>query len=161
VGERGRQLRLIHVCRVGAAAQRCAAPCRGARPSAGQAAASSSGARIPAPRAAAAAHAALCSADPVPSPSCLQASIQAAATVWGLEVLRYEIRDIMPPSAVRNAMELQAEAERRKRAQVGLRGRLTGAGVPGCATSWRCFLGGGVGGGIRNVMELPLCGVAG
>jgi hypothetical protein len=25
----------------------------------------------------------------------------------------------MPPSAVRNAMELQAEAERRKRAQVG------------------------------------------
>jgi hypothetical protein len=89
------------------------------------------------------------------------ASIQAAATVWGLEVLRYEIRDIMPPSAVRNAMELQAEAERRKRAQVGLRGRLTGAGVPGCATSWRCFLGGGVGGGIRNVMELPLCGVAG
>ena len=32
---------------------------------------------------------------------------------------RYEIRDIMPPAAVRNAMELQAEAERRKRAQVG------------------------------------------
>lgn len=32
---------------------------------------------------------------------------------------RYEIRDIMPPSAVRNAMELQAEAERRKRASVG------------------------------------------
>lgn len=32
---------------------------------------------------------------------------------------RYEIRDIMPPVAVRNAMELQAEAERRKRAQVG------------------------------------------
>lgn len=31
---------------------------------------------------------------------------------------RYEIRDIMPPAAVRNAMELQAEAERRKRAQV-------------------------------------------
>lgn len=52
-----------------------------------------------------------------------QASIQSAATVWGLEVLRYEIRDIMPPSAVRNAMELQAEAERRKRAQVGPPGR--------------------------------------
>ena len=32
---------------------------------------------------------------------------------------RYEIRDILPPVAVRNAMELQAEAERRKRAQVG------------------------------------------
>ncbi|KAI3432389.1 hypothetical protein D9Q98_003945 [Chlorella vulgaris] len=46
------------------------------------------------------------------------ASIQSAAMNWGLEVLRYEIRDIMPPSAVRNAMELQAEAERRKRASI-------------------------------------------
>ncbi|EFN52198.1 hypothetical protein CHLNCDRAFT_8146, partial [Chlorella variabilis] len=46
------------------------------------------------------------------------ASIQSAAQVWGLQVLRYEIRDIMPPAAVRNAMELQAEAERRKRAQI-------------------------------------------
>lgn len=38
--------------------------------------------------------------------------------MWGLEVLRYEIRDITPPSSVRHAMDLQAEAERRKRAQV-------------------------------------------
>lgn len=45
-------------------------------------------------------------------------SIQPAASAWGLEVLRYEIRDIMPPPSVRQAMELQAEAERRKRAQI-------------------------------------------
>ena len=31
---------------------------------------------------------------------------------------RYEIRDISPPPGVRAAMELQAEAERRKRAQI-------------------------------------------
>lgn len=31
---------------------------------------------------------------------------------------RYEIRDISPPAGVRAAMELQAEAERRKRAQI-------------------------------------------
>lgn len=46
------------------------------------------------------------------------ASIQPAASAWGLEVLRYEIRDILPPAAVRQAMELQAEAERRKRASI-------------------------------------------
>jgi len=45
-------------------------------------------------------------------------SIQPAAAAWGLEVLRYEIRDILPPPSVRTAMELQAEAERKKRAQI-------------------------------------------
>lgn len=45
-------------------------------------------------------------------------SIQPAASQWGLQVLRYEIRDILPPPAVRTAMELQAEAERKKRAQI-------------------------------------------
>lgn len=45
-------------------------------------------------------------------------SIQPAAEAWGLEVMRYEIRDILPPPAVRTAMELQAEAERRKRASI-------------------------------------------
>ncbi|KAK4375738.1 hypothetical protein RND71_006415 [Anisodus tanguticus] len=37
---------------------------------------------------------------------------------WGLKCLRYEIRDISPPPGVRTAMEMQAEAERKKRAQV-------------------------------------------
>ncbi|KAJ8901950.1 hypothetical protein NDN08_004152 [Rhodosorus marinus] len=45
-------------------------------------------------------------------------SLNEATTPWGLKCLRYEIRDILPPASVRQAMELQAEAERRKRAQI-------------------------------------------
>lgn len=41
-----------------------------------------------------------------------------AATTWGLKVLRYEIRDITPPTDVIRAMELQITAEREKRARV-------------------------------------------
>ncbi|KAL2550902.1 SPFH/Band 7/PHB domain-containing membrane-associated protein family [Forsythia ovata] len=45
-------------------------------------------------------------------------SINYAAKDWGLKCLRYEIRDISPPRGVRAAMEMQAEAERKRRAQV-------------------------------------------
>uniref|UniRef100_A0A6N2LL20 Band 7 domain-containing protein n=1 Tax=Salix viminalis TaxID=40686 RepID=A0A6N2LL20_SALVM len=45
-------------------------------------------------------------------------AINLAATDWGLRCLRYEIRDISPPRGVKQAMEMQAEAERRKRAQI-------------------------------------------
>lgn len=45
-------------------------------------------------------------------------SINSAAEPWGVKCLRYEIRDITPPESVRHAMELQAEAERRKRATI-------------------------------------------
>ncbi|ACO63478.1 band 7 stomatin family protein [Micromonas commoda] len=45
-------------------------------------------------------------------------TINEAATDWGLECLRYEIRDIVPPTGIKVAMEMQAEAERRKRATV-------------------------------------------
>ncbi|XP_020092863.1 stomatin-like protein 2, mitochondrial [Ananas comosus] len=45
-------------------------------------------------------------------------AINEAATDWGLKCLRYEIRDISPPPGVKAAMEMQAEAERRKRAQI-------------------------------------------
>ena len=83
------------------------------------------------------------------------AQINAAAANWGTEVLRYEVRtmgrwsnmrqcyqratyrphfppqsqikDITPPSGVRAAMEMQAEAERRKRAQV--RSMMGGSGA--------------------------------
>lgn len=77
----------------------------------------------------------------------LQESINMAAKSWGLECLRYEISmfwqcintfsiffswqflcnsfcgcpsvgDISPPRGVRAAMEMQAEAERKKRAQI-------------------------------------------
>ena len=45
-------------------------------------------------------------------------AINAAASDWGIVCKRYEIRDIAPPQAVRVAMEMQAEAERRKRALI-------------------------------------------
>lgn len=45
-------------------------------------------------------------------------TINEAAGVWGLKCMRYEIRDILPPRGIQNAMELQAESERRKRAAV-------------------------------------------
>jgi regulator of protease activity HflC (stomatin/prohibitin superfamily) len=46
------------------------------------------------------------------------AAINDAARAWGLECMRYEIRDILPPPGIKQAMEMQAEAERRKRAAV-------------------------------------------
>ncbi|KAG2424705.1 hypothetical protein HXX76_014281 [Chlamydomonas incerta] len=45
-------------------------------------------------------------------------TINEAAEAWGLQILRYEIKDIMPPRGIVQAMELQAEAERRKRASI-------------------------------------------
>lgn len=44
--------------------------------------------------------------------------INEAAQAWGIECLRYEIRDIIPPASIKQAMEMQAEAERRKRAEI-------------------------------------------
>jgi|TARA_B100000524_G_C23567961_1_gene340738 hypothetical protein len=46
------------------------------------------------------------------------AAINSASEAWGIACMRYEIRDITPPRAVRAAMEMQAEAERRKRALI-------------------------------------------
>ena len=45
-------------------------------------------------------------------------SINEASSVWGIQCLRYEIKDITPPTNVRTAMELQVAAERQKRAEV-------------------------------------------
>jgi len=45
-------------------------------------------------------------------------SINEASNVWGIQCLRYEIKDITPPDNVRQAMELQVAAERQKRAEV-------------------------------------------
>lgn len=44
--------------------------------------------------------------------------LKEATKEWGLQCLRYEVRDIRPPMGVSQAMELQAEAERRKRAEI-------------------------------------------
>lgn len=46
------------------------------------------------------------------------AAINDAASPWGIQVLRYEIKDIVPPQSVMEAMEAQMKAERVKRAQI-------------------------------------------
>ena len=45
-------------------------------------------------------------------------SINQAAEPWGVQVLRYEIKDITPPKSVLEAMERQMRAERDKRATI-------------------------------------------
>lgn len=45
-------------------------------------------------------------------------SIDQAAQAWGIKVLRYEVKDILPPESVKNAMEAQMTAEREKRASI-------------------------------------------
>lgn len=45
-------------------------------------------------------------------------SINQAAETWGIQCMRYEIKDIHPPQSVLRAMELQVAAERQKRAQI-------------------------------------------
>jgi len=45
-------------------------------------------------------------------------AINEAANVWGIQCLRYEIKDIKPPQSVLQAMEAQVTAERQKRADI-------------------------------------------
>jgi regulator of protease activity HflC (stomatin/prohibitin superfamily) len=44
--------------------------------------------------------------------------INEASTSWGVQCMRYEIKDMIPPHEIQQAMELQAKAERHKRAQI-------------------------------------------
>ncbi|MES2215393.1 MAG: stomatin-like protein [Pseudomonadota bacterium] len=45
-------------------------------------------------------------------------AINQAAKAWGIQCMRYEIKDIQPPQTILKAMELQVAAERQKRANV-------------------------------------------
>lgn len=45
-------------------------------------------------------------------------SINVASKAWGISCLRYEIRDISPPATVRQSMDSQASAERKKRTDI-------------------------------------------
>lgn len=45
-------------------------------------------------------------------------SINHASQAWGIQCMRYEIKNIAPPGTIQKAMELQVAAERQKRAEI-------------------------------------------
>ena len=45
-------------------------------------------------------------------------AINEASAAWGIQCMRYEIRDIKPPESVLKSMEMQVAAERQKRAEI-------------------------------------------
>jgi regulator of protease activity HflC (stomatin/prohibitin superfamily) len=45
-------------------------------------------------------------------------AVDRAAEPWGVKILRYEIKDILPPASVKDALEKQMRAERERRAVV-------------------------------------------
>ena len=45
-------------------------------------------------------------------------AINQASQTWGIQCMRYEIKNITPPTTVLKAMELQVAAERQKRAEI-------------------------------------------
>lgn len=48
----------------------------------------------------------------------IKRSLNSAGDGWGIEVLRYEIKDIRPPYQIKRSMELQSESERIKRSKI-------------------------------------------
>jgi regulator of protease activity HflC (stomatin/prohibitin superfamily) len=46
------------------------------------------------------------------------AALDKAAEPWGLKVMRHEIKNILPPASIKDAMEKQMRAEREKRAVI-------------------------------------------
>ena len=45
-------------------------------------------------------------------------AINAAAQTWGIQCMRYEIKNISPPASILKSMEMQVSAERQKRAVI-------------------------------------------
>jgi regulator of protease activity HflC (stomatin/prohibitin superfamily) len=50
--------------------------------------------------------------------SAIVSAINEASRTWGVKILRYEIKNIVPPETVLKAMEKQMQAEREKRASI-------------------------------------------
>ncbi len=50
--------------------------------------------------------------------SAIVSAINDASRTWGVKILRYEIKNIVPPESVLRAMEKQMQAEREKRASI-------------------------------------------
>ena len=48
----------------------------------------------------------------------IRSQVNQASEKWGIECMRYEIKDIKPPEQIKRAMELQAESERIKRSKI-------------------------------------------
>ena len=44
--------------------------------------------------------------------------VKEAARAWSIECLRHEIQDIVPLASIKQAMEMQAEGDRRKREEI-------------------------------------------
>ena len=57
-------------------------------------------------------------------------AVDRAAEPWGVKILRYEIKDIVPPNSVKDALEKQMRAERERR-QAALRDAWHGRGAAG------------------------------
>merc|ERR1719445_1260327 len=47
-------------------------------------------------------------------------AINHASEAWGIQCMRYEIRDIKLPRRIEEAMQMQVEAERKKRAEINI-----------------------------------------
>lgn len=48
----------------------------------------------------------------------IKGSLNSATQKWGIDCMRYEIKDIKPPEQIKRSMELQAESERIKRSKI-------------------------------------------
>lgn len=48
----------------------------------------------------------------------IKKSLNMASEKWGIDCMRYEIKDIKPPEQIKRSMELQAESERIKRSKI-------------------------------------------